>query len=184
MYAGGLWEPGNIAWATTLGITNEIYYDPGELTPREHILEVYDIGRAQCDANAKLMAHHLRVMGIPTGVTYLWGGSSPAWFDFFTFQGRTGPSFRTMAPGNGAAPPNPHFTFHALSRVNNVYYDPSYGTFGLTRFVEVMPPFSVNGTGEFHVPPVSGEALFEPRQQIGGSLPQLGHEHTEWTCPH
>ncbi|MBX3180563.1 MAG: hypothetical protein KF886_24720 [Candidatus Hydrogenedentes bacterium] len=182
-WADGLEDIDDVAEAICNGIAAEVNYDPTELTPTGHILTVYSIGKAQCEANAMLMEHHCKVAGISASLAYLWGGSSPSLMEQYVYKGWLGPTFRTTAAANGSAQANPHFLFHVLTTVGGIYYDPSYGTTGLTSFDEIMPPYSIGAGGSVSIPPAAGETAYSPSQQLGSGFPASSREIT-WVCPH
>lgn len=181
-WATGLSESSAILSAICNGIAADIYYDPSTPTPYDHILIVHALGRAQCEANVLLMIHHSKVAGIDADILYLWGGSTSNQLEQYEFVDGNlvyGASFRAGLPALDGAPSNPHFMFHVLTVSNGTYYDPSYGTTGLTVFDELMPPYS----GVFNVPPLSGQVVITPSQQTGISLPGTALS-TGWECPH
>lgn len=125
-----------IATAVTLGVTADLIYDPGRLSPDRHPLAIYtDPNKGQqCSDNVALLRGLLRSIGVPNVTNYFWGGEpgSPGershWFphpgtinNFFTSQ------YPRLAIDG--VPPNPYFTFHSTLRVGplNKSYDPSYG---------------------------------------------------------
>jgi hypothetical protein len=181
-WAEGLSDPNAILSAICNGIEAEVYYAPTEMTPPGHILSVYALGRAQCEANVLLMIHHSKVGGIDADIQYLWGGSSKNTLEMYSYIAGNlvyDSSFRANLPAHEGALLNPHFMYHVLALSNGAYYDPSYGTAGLTVFDEWMPPYS----GAFNVPPLPGQTVTTPAQQIGALLP-ANALNTNWVCPH
>ena len=175
-YAGGLSSESAIANAVNRGIAQELCYDPGRtdpVPPFQHILDVYDWGRAQCSGNAKLFQYLLRTSGLQAGVIYTWAGLAEDrvdyWFLIRDAQGRTGPvSFQLSASRNDCARPNPHFTFHALADAAGTIWDSSYGSTGVPQAIET------------YYDSVTGQ---DATQWTGSSLP-TAYYHKNWTCGH
>jgi hypothetical protein len=125
------------------------------------------------------MVYLCRSCGVDAELKYLWGGPDdttvtyyfgaiyvPNPADRFGYDSSVFGSFRVLAGVNGFAVANPHFTFHAEAVVNATYYDPSYGTVGITAFDEVAPGCS-RRIG----------AMFEPPNA-------RYYKPDAWHCPH
>jgi hypothetical protein len=177
------------------GIRSEIYYDPGQGgivpgVPPGHILLTYAWGRALCTYNAWLLEYLARASGIPASVVYLWGSASIDRYDCYAHYEAPhyySVTFRTPAPENGAAPANPHFIFHAITVSAGAFYDPSYGTVGLTVFDEVCPTYSWSGPGaDAHWPPDPNEPSYTPIQQQASQRPSYPADalNVPYLCPH
>jgi len=190
-YASGRSDSTLIVRAISSGIAGEIYYDPSQQDPTEHWLKVYDVGRAQCRANAELGAYLSRIAGIGATSIYSWSGSSYEQVDYYCYGTWAGPSFRTPLPAYEGAPANPHFTFHAQVTYIGDVSDPSYGTTGLVTFDEMCPPYSLSPGPlvELHVPPVPGETTYTCIQQFGWVFTPVSPRRfvipcDRWRCPH
>ncbi len=103
------------------------------------------------------MRYLCEAAGIPADVTFYWAGPSPSkrthyWYGFDDYlercrRGERGPAtFRLQAPREGRAVADPHFLYHAVTTVQGVHYDPSYGRVGLPPVLE-SEPNSVPQTG-------------------------------------
>ncbi|MCH7543305.1 MAG: hypothetical protein IIB65_06675 [Proteobacteria bacterium] len=152
----------DVAGKINQGIAGDLVYDPTQ--PRSgHVLGFYALGSCQCNNNADLMRYLCRSVGIGADVIYIWGGTAPDQVLFFDMAGWKGPSFQVLAPVNGGAPLNPHFTFHAETVAGGSTYDPSYGHVGLITLEEKAP----------------GAA-----RQTGSAFPPAGRFLSSWVCPH
>jgi len=188
-YARGYRDTDTIAWELATGIAAEIYYDPGGAGIVEgHILNAYDPpARALCMFNARLLRYLARASGVDASVVYLWGGGLNTRADFYQYAvPGNWVSFRAVAPPNEGAPANPHFSYHAETRIQGMWYDASYGRTGLATFSEMSPPYS-ESAGQAHYPPVAGETLRTPVQQQGSEWPPTAspsHIFVPYMCPH
>ena len=176
-YADGLSSEWAIANAVNGGIAQELCYDPSWPDPiprEEHILLLYDWGKAQCSGNAKLFQYLLRTSGLQANVVYTWAGLAEDRVDYYyltpnphdtTLQRA---SFQLSAPRKNRARANPHFTFHALADAGGTIWDPSYGSPGVPQAIET------------YYDSVTGQ---DATQWTGPSLP-TAHYHKNWTCGH
>jgi hypothetical protein len=132
-------------------IDRDLVYNPGEVYSNTlHPLSLYDPiwEEAQCSGNANLLTGLLRSVGIDAKTYYFYGGDrSPlanrvhfykytAGYDTNGQPVRADQSFQVSRPpspeGTGPADieMNPHFTFHAMTKVTSIAnkrFDPSYG---------------------------------------------------------
>jgi hypothetical protein len=137
-----------IAKALAANVDNQFYYDPsGNDADNRHPLYMYDnFDRAQCSANANLLLGLLRSIGIDAQTNYVWGGlpTNPedggkvyVYVYRKDFSNAFYETFKVKRPksdeGGIVVEKDPHFTFHAMVKVNDRYYDPSYGTDLLTQ---------------------------------------------------
>jgi hypothetical protein len=153
------------------GLAGELYYDPSGCT--SHNLHIFDPStlRGQCCCHAdvfSLLVSHVTSSNPPS--TYLWGGCSSSVRCHYIYGGWWGPTFQCHSPANDAAPYHPHFTYHVEVNYGGTVYDPSYGTTGLTTFIETAPV-------------VAGSHPTAASQQTGSGLPGSYHA-VVWTCPH
>ena len=167
-YAWGSSCEADIAGAVNGGMAAELCYDPSQRDPAppdEHILVIYDWGRAQCTGNSTLLRHLLAAGGLSAAPLYTWGGQVGQQELYYLSADEHGmswvASFQLSAPRNDRARADPHFTFHALAQAAGIVWDPSYGTAGVPQAIEVYP----------------GAA-----QRSGPSLPSQ-HQY-DWTCSH
>ncbi len=172
------------------GIAAEIYYDPARTLDYDHVLYAYQQGSVLCAYNAKLLEYLAEASGIPASMVYLWGSASGSRYDCYLHYEAHDyytVTFRTPASANDAAPANPHFIYHAITTCGGVFYDPSYGTVGLTPFDEVCPTYSWSGPGtDAHYPPDPNEPSYTPTQQQGSQPPSLPVQalFVPYVCPH
>ncbi len=98
---------------------------------------------SNCAVHASLLAGILKSIGIDATFQYIWGGkqtdNTRYWYSYrhpdpnnltnIIVEAVTLRSNRLAYSRSGVPliEANPHFTFHALVKVNNLYYDPSYG---------------------------------------------------------
>jgi hypothetical protein len=194
-YASGQSSASAVAAAVNSGIAGEIYYDPGEAgvvpgVPPNHILWTYHWGQALCTYNAVLLEYLCEASGIGASVVFLWGSASTARYDcYFRHEAQEyyPATFRTPAPQYEGAPLNPHFIYHAITSAGGVFYDPSYGTVGLTVCDEVCPTYSWSGVGsDPHYPPDPNEPSYTPSQQQESQLPAYPQQalFVPYVCPH
>ena len=124
-----------IAAAVTVGIRDELIYNPGRDSPDRIPLAIYtDTNKGlQCSDNVALLKGLLHSIGVPNVTNYFWGGdpnSSTQIGHWFNIPG-TGAYITSQYPRNAidGVPPDPYFTFHSTLRVGpmNKSYDPSYG---------------------------------------------------------
>ena len=122
----------------------------------------------------------LRSVGIDASVVYLWGGCTPSTVDYFSYGSWWGPSFRVVLAAHDNAPPNPHFTFHAVTESGGTCYDPSYGTTGMVTLDETAPSGVPYWEAGVRYPTHANPAV----RQTGMTFPPESIHHVEWTCPH
>jgi hypothetical protein len=180
-YGAGLNSVGALAYALTMGIASELYYDPSapDLSP---IVTLYSQGRAKCSGNALLLQNLAESAGASARPVLTWGGS-PYVACVFKYHGAFGPTLRFLdLPENDGAEANPHFYYHAVTEVGGTRYDASYGRVGLAQADELAPDISFDGLN-YHYPPVPGEQRIIPAQQTSGRLP-FDVFCVDWSCPH
>ncbi len=157
-------DPDSIAKTLAKNIDNDVVYNPsgvGGNGDERHPLFLYSIPFAQCSANANLLHSLLRSIGIDADVIYSWGGNpingeTGGRANFYKYQilvrdaggNITGTITRTVTfkvkrpqknSGGESVVKDPHFSFHAMVKLNGKFYDPSYGA---NLFNEVTYPFS------------------------------------------
>ena len=94
----------------------------------------------QCDSQAYLLRYFAMSLGIPAEVTYFWMGTTSRMYAYIVpSSGWHGPSFQCDRPAEDLATARPHFTFHALTRINGVLHDASYDRTGLPGILEWAP---------------------------------------------
>jgi hypothetical protein len=155
--------PDSIAKILAKNIDIDIKYNPradnnGDIS---HPLLIYTFGEVVCGGNANLLNGLLRSIGIDSEVVYSWGGnpSQPnivteygGRANYYKYQrlinNNTIAEIRTITfkvkrpeknTGGESVLKDPHFTYHAMVKLNNKYYDPSYG---LDLFNNTTYPFS------------------------------------------
>ena len=168
-YVGG--DP-NIGKKVNSGLAGELRYDPHGCT--HHDLHIFDpnVPEGQCCCHAdvfSLLISHVTSASPPS--VYLWGGCSSTTrchYNYVDGGDTYTTTFRCDAPENDGVPADPHFVFHVEVSYNGTYYDPSYGTTGLTKFTETAPA---------HAPYPAAA------QQTGSGLPSSRHL-VPWTCHH
>jgi PKD repeat protein len=158
----------DIAGKINTGLAAELYYDPTEET--HHDLHIFDTGyyKGQCCCHAavfSLLVSH--VTSSNPSLVYLWGGCSSSVECHYIYGVWWGPTFKCDSPAIDGAPNQPHFTFHVEVDFGTVY-DPSYGTTGLTTFLETAP--ALDG-----IHPIAAT------RQTGSGLPGSRHM-VPWTC--
>lgn len=187
----------------TSAIDSELIYNPGESASNStHPMASYSVGNAQCSGNANLLSGLLRSIGIDASTYYYHGGDpSSSRIHFYRYLlgfDASGnpieafPSFQvtreTSAEGTPTVPlgnvkRNPHFTFHAMTKVPsliNKRYDPSYGKeYDGVNFVakEVADFTSTVPRFKFDSDTVSN--ILE-----GQNWPLNETIHSSWTCTH
>jgi hypothetical protein len=157
----------DIAGCINTGLEGAIIYDPRYL-PHSHNLSLFAGGRGQCCCHAIVFRQLVRSVGVDGTVTYIWGGCSSSYVDYYKYGTWWGPSFRVIKSIHEGAEANPHFMYHVETLVNGTYYDPSYGATGLISLGETAPA---------HNPYPAAS------RQTGSSLPGNAH-YVNWTCPH
>jgi hypothetical protein len=128
-----------IAKQLAYNIDDAVRYDPNNTAQdMVHPLKIYDsnILVAECSSNAYLLQGLLRSIGIQNEVILSWGGN-PANGNAYVYNYQQTSTqgyrvtFQTERPrknsGGEDVEKNPHFTFHAVVKLNGKYYDPSYG---------------------------------------------------------
>lgn len=127
-------------------VDNTFYYDPGPgggPADAGHPLSMFGrVDRAQCSANANLLLGLLRSIGINAQTIYVWGGlptnlQDPNGGKVYVYRYRKNltqvfsETFKVKRPrsneGGVVVERDPHFVFHAVVKVGQKYYDPSYG---------------------------------------------------------
>lgn len=142
------YSPETITKRIAQKIDEEIIYEPrdGGNPDVNHPLKIYTIyHQGQCSALANLLHGLLRSIGIDSETTYVWGGLSDGTIgggkvyvygyrsknDFDNNLPPKPETFQVSRPqkssGGENVDLNPHFTFHAMVKLNNQFYDPSYG---------------------------------------------------------
>ena len=130
----------DIAGKINTGIAADLTYDPSAYRADANPLKYYDYGSCLCMNNAILMEYLCKTLGVKAKVVYVWGGDAANTVVFYhgTSAGIYG-SFRVLAPANGMAVLNPHFTYHAQTQTGGATYDPSYGTVSMITLNETAP---------------------------------------------
>jgi hypothetical protein len=135
----------DIAPKINSGIKADLSYDPSHNVTGtvSQPLGIYATGRCQCSNNADLLRYLCRSVGIDAEVVYIWGGRNNTETRYYNGSAGTPiGSFQVLAPPNGGAKKDPHFTFHAETKINGIIYDPSYGNVGLISLNETAPAAS------------------------------------------
>jgi len=154
----------DIAPKISNGIHADLVYNPAQDVPGKPPLGIYATGSCQCINNADLLVYLCRSCGIDAVVVWIWGGRSNTEVIYYSgVSGTVYGSFQVLAPKNGAAVQDPHFTFHAEPNINGKMYDPSYGNIGLITLNETAPGAS---------------------RQTGPSYPPSTRLNATWKCPH
>jgi len=143
--------PVAIGKSLAANVDTAFIYDPGPAggaADTGHPLSMYfRVARAQCSANANLLLGLLRSIGFDAATKYLWGGTptpptSENGGKVYVYKYRKDSSpfdqsvtFMVKRPESREriVPKNPHFAFHAMVKLDNYYYDPSYGNALLTQ---------------------------------------------------
>ena len=123
--------PGKI----TVGIDGDINYDPAILLPAGHPLNAYTVaGGSLCADLAVLLRGLMRSVGVDGDVLYIWAGPDASTFlryrkasEVSAGFGQWIYTFRVLRAAHDAAPPNPHFSYHAVVPFGGLLHDPSYG---------------------------------------------------------
>jgi len=154
----------DIAPKISNGIHADLVYRPAIDVPGSPPLGIYSKGGCQCINNADLLVYLCRSCGIDAEVVWIWGGRSGT--EVLYYYGSSGTvygSFQVLAPKNGDAVQDPHFTFHAEPNINGKIYDPSYGNVGLISLNETAPTAA---------------------RQTGPTFPPASSLETTWKCIH
>lgn len=144
-YAPGESTIASIAQKVTVGMDNDLCYNPAQPISGNP-LNAYTAGACLCWNNAILHGFLVGSVGIPSAVRLFWGGKSDSRLEFewkpippvpggSNFRG----SAQFVNADHDLAPENAHFTYHAQSRVDGTYYDPSFGTTGRASVLHVCP---------------------------------------------
>jgi hypothetical protein len=149
-------------------VKSVVIYNPREVMPpnfdsSDAVMACFTTPH-QCDSQAYLLRYLALSFGIPAEVVYFWLGTTSEIF-FYRKGGWWGPSFQCDRPAEDWAPPNPHFTFHALTQIGGTLHDPSYDFAGLPGILEWAPGAT---------------------QQFGSrtAINSLRVRSVNWTCPH
>jgi hypothetical protein len=122
--------------AAGVSADTEITYDPSRLLAG-HPLNAYG-SSCLCSDYAALLRGLLRSIGIDGTVKYMWAGESSTSLKGYNLlnlptecSGGSGLDFcisiRVLRPAKGAAPLNPHFSYHAAVDSGGLLYDAVYG---------------------------------------------------------
>ena len=155
----------DIAPKINSGIKADLTYAPSLDVRGSAPLVIYSKGKCQCINNADLLVYLARSCGIDAVVVWIWAGTGATQVTYYhlgSFPAFT-PCFRVLAPKNGDAAQDPHFTFHAEVNINSKIYDPSYGNVGLINLNETAPGCS---------------------RQTGASMGSLTATTVPWNCLH
>lgn len=126
----------DIVNANNQGVYDNAPYDYRRTPSVVHPLDKYNAtipnNGSNCMSHASLLTGLLRSIGIPASTNYLWGGTAQE-RHYFRYPGTptalitvklTRPPYNRFGYTEVV---NPHFNYHALTTVNNINYDPSYG---------------------------------------------------------
>lgn len=138
----------NYADAINTGIAGALVYNPSRLSPPGFadgsggVLLAYEEGaRSQCQTHAFLLKYLLESIGVSGGtVTYFWGGALPTEYSYYIDRIWGEVTFQCDRDSNDGVLARPRFGFHALTKIEGVYYDPSYGKIGLPIFSGFAQP--------------------------------------------
>jgi hypothetical protein len=135
-YANGQTSVSGIASSICTGIDGDFDYDPAEDSiGTDNILNLYfedddDFDgepEAVCYDNAYLLYYLLESIGINNSLyRELWGGCMSTVVCYYSANPALSIQFDVMAKDH--AQYQPHFSDHAIVKLNGIYYDPSYGS--------------------------------------------------------